>query len=160
MRSEGGVFGRRGERQQEEGEGRKEGATRGENFARLAREKRGGRKGENRERRATEISRRGGKTCEHYVHALTLSLSLSPSRDPRFRASRRLGEGENSVFSFPRVFHLPKLPCACRIRRNSRRACTPREQWRAALFTMNRGTFRGELKERGGVVGINRGCLR
>lgn len=30
----------------------------------------------------------------------------------------------------------------------------------AALFTVNRGTFRGELKERGGVVGINRECLR
>lgn len=112
MRSEGGVFGRRGERQQEEGEGRKEGATRGENFARLAREKRGGRKGENRERRATEISRRGGKTCEHYVHVLSLSLSLRP--EIRGSAPREdLERAKIRYFRFPAFFTF--LNCRARV---------------------------------------------
>lgn len=105
---------------------------------------------EGRQKFLVVAEKRAGIMC-------TPSLSLRPET----RASRRLGEGENSVFSFPRVFHLPKLACACRfvsdengetLGVHARRG----NNGEVALFTVNRGTFRGELKERGGVVGINR----
>lgn len=81
---------------------------------------RGRGKGENRARRATEISRRAGKTSGHYVHApvqLHFSFSLS-RREIQSRGSAPREDLERAKIRYfrPRVFHLPKLLCACRTR--------------------------------------------
>lgn len=66
---------------------------------------------EERERESGEKGDRNFSSCRKNVRALcartgaTSFLFLSLEKrdpEPRFRASRRLGEGENSVFSSPR----------------------------------------------------------
>lgn len=111
--------GREGEKRKQ---GRKEG-KREDGMKKRGREfcaTRGRGKGENRARRATEISRRAGKTSGHYVHApvqLHFSFSLS-RREIQSRGSAPREDLERAKIRYfrPRVFHLPKLLCACRTR--------------------------------------------
>lgn len=103
----------RGEkREQGRKEGRKGGRRDEKTGERILRESQERKGVEERERESGEKGDRNFSSCRKNVRALCArigatsfffpSLSLSLEREPRFHASRRLGEGENSVFSSPR----------------------------------------------------------
>lgn len=148
IRSESGFSKRRGG-QQEEGEERKE----GERI--LRKREKGWKKG----RESGEKGDRNFSSWRKNVRALC-ARPLSPFVQ-RPAPREDLERAKIRYFRFPAFFHLPKLACACRfvsdengetLGVHARRG----NNGEVALFTVNRGTFRGELKERGGVVGINR----
>lgn len=83
-------------------EGRRDEKT-GERILRDSRERKGRESGEKGDRNFSSCRKNVRALCARTGATSFLFLSLEKrDPEPRFRASRRLGEGENSVFSSPR----------------------------------------------------------
>lgn len=169
--------GREGEKRKQ---GRKEGKRedgmkkRGREFCATRGRGKGERIGrEGRQKFLVVPEKRPGIMCTHRCNFISLSLSREEKSRAEVPRLEKTWRGRKFGIFVPAFFTF--LSCCARVvpaipmpddeplgRRNGEtlglHAC--RGNNGAALFTVNRGTFPGELKERGGVVGINRECLR